>query len=311
MPQPSSLASAADLFADIPLLLEDPPASPARAAAGPTADSLAGPVAEETIARVTRTLNRLEELAELLTLEDDYAPAVLDYPLPRKFRLSIVIPVYNEQETVARLLARVAALPMPKEIIVVDDCSTDDTRKVLRALDRAQGVYLIFKPHNEGKGAALRTGFRRASGDVVVVQDADLEYDPRDIVRLVRPIVEGTADVVYGSRFLGETAQDPSVVHRLGNGLLTWASNVTTGLSITDMETCYKAFRRDVLRGFEIQQDRFGFEPEVTAKLARRKCRFAEVPISYAARSYAEGKKIGVKDLVSALWCIARYGICD
>jgi glycosyltransferase involved in cell wall biosynthesis len=269
------------------------------------------PAAEDTIARVTRTLNQLEELAELLTVEDDYAPAVLDYEVPRSFRVSIVIPVFNEQATIARLLARVAALPLAKEIIVIDDCSTDDTRRVLCALDRARGVHVIFKPHNEGKGAALRTGFRRASGDVVVVQDADLEYDPRDIVPLVRPIVEGRADVVYGSRFLGERPQDPSAIHRLGNGLLTWASNVTTGLALTDMETCYKAFRRDVLRGFEVQQNRFGFEPEVTAKLARRNCRFTEVPITYAARSYAEGKKIGVKDLFNALWCIARYGICD
>jgi glycosyltransferase involved in cell wall biosynthesis len=304
MPHSSLTHAAANSFADIPLLLDDP------SGARTTSDEQTS-AGEDTIARVTQTLSRLEELAELLTLEDDYPPATLDYALPRNFRLSIVIPVYNEQATIAQLLARVAALPLTKEIIVVDDCSTDETRRVLAALDRARGVHVIFKPHNEGKGAALRTGLRRASGDVVVVQDADLEYDPRDIVPLIRPIVEGTADVVYGSRFLGEKPQDPSLIHRLGNGALTWASNATTGLSLTDMETCYKAFRRDAIRSFEIRQDRFGFEPEVTAKLARRKCRFAEVPIRYAARSYAEGKKIGLADLFSAFWCIARYGLCD
>jgi glycosyltransferase involved in cell wall biosynthesis len=318
MSHPAPKDAFSDHFADIPQLLDEPLASPVDGKESPacTATTLPPHIftdasSEDTIARVTQTLSRLEELAELLTLEDDYVPATLDYPLPRNFRLSIVIPVYNEEQTIARLLARVAALPLAKEVIVVDDCSTDDTRRVLQALDRARGVHVIFKPHNEGKGAALRTGFRRASGDVVVVQDADLEYDPRDIVPLIRPIVEGRADVAYGSRFLGEKPQDPSVIHRVGNGLLTWVSNMTTGLALTDMETCYKAFRRDALRGIEIHQNRFGFEPEVTAKLARRKCRFTEVPITYAARSYAEGKKIGVKDLFSALWCIARYGACD
>jgi glycosyltransferase involved in cell wall biosynthesis len=289
-----------DPFLAIPALL-DPPAKVDVAASGDRA----------AVSRVTLALDRLEELADLLTLENDYEPAVCDYEVPRNFRLSIVVPVFNEERTIARVLARIAAVPLPKEIIVVDDCSTDGTRRVLTGLDRTRGLHVISKPHNEGKGAALRTGFRRASGDVVVVQDADLEYDPRDIVPLVRPIVMGAADVVYGSRFLGEKPQDPSWVHRLGNGLLTKASNLTTGLAITDMETCYKAFRRDVLRSLEIQQNRFGFEPEVTAKIARRKCRVVEVPITYAARSYAEGKKIGVKDLISALWCIARYAIRD
>jgi hypothetical protein len=298
-------------FAEIPLLLADPPDAPAAGDELPFGATFDGTNGDDTIARVERTLSRLEELAELLTLEDDYEPAALEYALPRAFRLSIVIPVYNEERTIGRLLARVAAVPIPKEVIVVDDASTDGTAHVLRALDRARGVHVIFKPHNEGKGAALRTGLRRVSGDVVVVQDADLEYDPRDIVRLIRPIVEGRADVVYGSRFLGDEPQDPSFIHRTGNALLIWASNVTTGLALTDMETCYKAFRRDVIRSFEIQQNRFGFEPEVTAKLARRKCRFAEVPIAYAARSYADGKKIGPADLASALWCIARYGVCD
>src|SRR5262245_25559366 len=224
-------ATASDHFADIPVLLGESPDPPTDStvahAVGATSwphNLLTDAPSEDTIARVTHTLSRLEELAELLTLEDDYVPAILDYALPRNFRLSIVIPVYNEEQTIARLLARVAALPLTKEIIVVDDCSTDDTRRILQALDRARGVHVIFKPHNEGKGAALRTGFRRASGDVVVVQDADLEYDPRDIVPLIRPLVFGTADVAYGSRFLGENPQDPSRIHRLGNGLLTWAS---------------------------------------------------------------------------------------
>ena len=307
--RPTSPQTPAASLADLPLLL-GASGSDKRPDVIPPPDFRAMHT-DDTLKSVKRTLDRLEELAELLKLEDDYEPAALDYELPRNFRLSIVIPVYNEQETIARVLARVAALPMAKEIIVIDDCSTDDTRHVLRSLDRVRNLDVIFKPHNEGKGAALRTGFRRASGDVIVVQDADLEYDPRDIVPLVRPIAEGRADVVYGSRFLGANPQDRSVVHRLGNRLLTWASNVTTGLAITDMETCYKAFRRDVLRRVEIQQDRFGFEPEVTAKLARRKCRFVEVPITYAARSYAQGKKIGMRDLFNAFWCIARYGLCD
>ena len=271
---------------------------------------------QQTIARVDRMLDRLEELTDLLAAEDGYEPAERDYALPRGFRVSIVIPVYNEERTIQKVLARVAALPLPKEIIIVDDASTDGTRGILEQLDTAANVHVIFKPANEGKGAALRTGFRRASGDVVVIQDADLEYDPRDIVPLIKPIVLGQADVVFGSRFLGgkspgEKPQEFSPLHRLGNRLLTWASNRTTGLAITDMETCYKAFRRKVLTSFQIQQNRFGFEPEVTAKIARRKCRVAEVPIRYAARGYAEGKKIGIRDLFNALYCIVRYGLGD
>ena len=272
---------------------------------------LADRVDVEVISRTDAALERLQELSAMLAREDGYEPATCDYAVPRNFRLTIVIPVYNEERTIRTLLGRVAAVPLPKEIIVVDDASTDGTRQELAALDHLPGLHIISKPQNEGKGAALRTAFRRASGDVVVVQDADLEYDPRDIVALVRPLIQGEADVAYGSRFLGTPPADSSRLHRLGNRLLTWASNATTGLDITDMETCYKAFRRDVLRGFEIQQNRFGFEPEVTAKIARRKCRVVEVPISYAARSYAEGKKIGVLDLASALWCIVRYGLRD
>lgn len=265
----------------------------------------------DTAARAMRTLHHLTELVSLLAEDDGYQPAVLDFPLPPRFKLSVVIPVYNEERTICRVIARVAALPVPKEIIVIDDCSTDGTRNVLAHLETSGELHVINKPRNEGKGAALRTGFRRASGDIVVVQDADLEYDPRDILPLLKPILSNEADVVFGSRFLGEHPQDPSLVHRLGNGLLTWASNKLTGLQLTDMETCYKAFRRDVLQKFEIQQNRFGFEPEVTARLARYKCRIREVPISYQARGYAEGKKIGVRDLFNAVYCIVRYGLFD
>jgi glycosyltransferase involved in cell wall biosynthesis len=271
----------------------------------------AAPADEGAQTRVTYTLDQLQHLADLLAVEDGYEPAARDFVLPRNFKLSVVIPVYNERATIQRVLTRVAALPIPKEIIVVDDASTDGTRELLAQYECAHDVHVIFKPQNEGKGAALRTGFRRVSGNVVVVQDADLEYDPRDILPVVRPIVEGKADVVYGSRFLSETAQDRSLVHRWGNRLLTWASNRTTGLSLTDMETCYKAFRGDVLRSLEIRQDRFGFEPEITAKIARRKCRIVEVPVTYAARGYAQGKKIGLKDLFNAFWCIVRYAWRD
>ncbi|MEX2173699.1 MAG: glycosyltransferase family 2 protein [Pirellulaceae bacterium] len=260
------------------------------------------------IDRAIETLDRLESLTELLTVEEGYEPATLDYALPPKFKLSVVIPVYNEERTIRRVIARVNSLPIPKEIVVVNDASTDGTANVLDELDGRAGVYVIHKPQNEGKGAALRTGFRHAGGDVIVVQDADLEYDPRDIVSVIRPIVEGRSDVVFGSRFLGEQPQDKSLVHRTGNWLLTASSNWLTGLELTDMETCYKAFRRETLAQIEIQQNRFGFEPEVTAKLARLQARISEVPIRYQARGYADGKKIGIQDLFNALWCIVRYG---
>jgi glycosyltransferase involved in cell wall biosynthesis len=268
----------------------------------------------DSIARAQVSLARLTELvelAELLHTAEPYDVTPLDFDLPADFKLSIVIPVYNEERTIREILARVAALPVPKEIVSVDDCSRDGTPEVLRELAQASEVKVVFKQQNEGKGAALRTGFEQATGSIVVVQDADLEYDPRDILKLLPPLLRGEADVVYGSRFLHQRPQDKSAVHRLGNWLLTTASNVFTGLRITDMETCYKAFRRDVIQGLPIRQNRFGFEPEVTAKLARRKCRVVEVPITYNARSFAEGKKIGIKDLFNALWCILRYGRAD
>lgn len=271
----------------------------------------AAPADRDVLKCISYTLDTLQHLADLLAVEDGYEPAERNFVIPRNFKISVVIPVYNEEQTIQRVLARVAALPIPKEIIIVDDASTDGTRQMLSQYECAHDVHVIFKPQNEGKGAALRTGFRRVTGDVVVVQDADLEYDPRDILPVIKPIVCGQADVVYGSRFLDSQPQGHSLVHRLGNRVLTAASNLTTGLRLTDMETCYKAFRRDVIRSFEIQQNRFGFEPEVTAKISRRKYRVAEVPIRYAARGYAEGKKIGLKDLFNTLYCILRYGVRD
>lgn len=262
-------------------------------------------------ARVMDTLDRIDELGRQLATDDPYDVPPLEYELPTDFLLSVVIPVYNEERTIREITARVAALPVPLEIIIVDDCSTDGTREVLAELAPLTNVRVVLKAKNEGKGAALRTGFSYATGTVVVVQDADLEYDPRDILGLLGPLVSGQADAVFGSRFLGSVPRDPSFVHRLGNGLLTWASNALTGLALTDMETCYKAFRREALSGLVLKQDRFGFEPEITAKLARRKCRIREVPIGYQARGYAEGKKIGIKDGFNAFWCIARYALAD
>ncbi|WP_425613886.1 glycosyltransferase family 2 protein [Anatilimnocola sp. NA78] len=252
-----------------------------------------------------------QRLSDMLPKPTNYEVPALNYALPASFKLSVIIPAYNEERTIREILGRVASLPVPLEIIVVDDCSQDQTCEILREYHAAGDLHVIFKSQNEGKGAALRTGFARATGDIVVVQDADLEYDPRDILPLLKPILAGDADVVYGSRFLHEKPHDKSLIHRFGNWALTFASNFTTGLKLTDMETCYKAFKRHVLTTFEIQQNRFGFEPEVTAKLGRRKFRVVEVPISYNARSYAEGKKIGVKDLFNALWCIVRYGVRD
>jgi glycosyltransferase involved in cell wall biosynthesis len=273
------------------------------------------PLHHDSVARATAQLARVEELLELAAIvadEESYTMPPLSCELPADFRLSIVIPVYNEERTIAKVLKRVALLPVPrKEIVVVDDCSSDRTAEVLQTFARDPEVVVIRKPRNEGKGAALRTGFHHVSGDVVVVQDADLEYDPRDILQLLPPLVRGETAVVYGSRFLHDEPQDKSWLHRFGNWSLTAASNLFTGLNLTDMETCYKAFRREVIQSLPLTQDRFGFEPEVTARLARRGIRIREVPIGYQARSYAEGKKIGVKDLFNALWCITRYGLCD
>jgi glycosyltransferase involved in cell wall biosynthesis len=225
--------------------------------------------------------------------------------------ISVVIPCYNEVTTIEAILDAVSASEIrDKEILVVDDASTDGTRDKLRSLDGKAGVKVLFHERNMGKGAALRTGFRAATGDVVIVQDADLEYDPKEYPKLLGPIRAGKADVVYGSRFAGgESHRVLYFWHYAANKLLTLFSNMFTNLNLTDMETCYKAFRREVIQKIDLREERFGFEPEVTAKVARMGCRIYEVGISYSGRTYAEGKKIGWRDGVRALWCVVRYNL--
>jgi glycosyltransferase involved in cell wall biosynthesis len=232
------------------------------------------------------------------------------YPLPTDFRLSVVIPVFNEERWIREVIRRVDAVPIPKEIIIVEDCSTDNTRAVLQELAAEYDLRVFYQPRNQGKGAALREGFRHATGDVVIVQDADLEYDPAEYPRLIQPIVENRADVVYGSRFIGETHRVLYFWHSIGNKLLTLMSNLFTDLNLTDMETCYKVFRREVLQGITLKSNRFGFEPEITAKIARKRkpaWRIYETPISYSGRTYEEGKKISLTDAISAFFCILRF----
>jgi len=221
-------------------------------------------------------------------------------------KLSIVMPVYNEAATIREILARVRALPHAKEILIVDDGSLDGTRDILRTLAGGE-VRVFLHQQNRGKGAAVRTGIARARGDVIVIQDADLEYHPRDIPALLDPIVSGEADVVYGSRFLGGPHRVLNFWHYVGNRVLTLLSNMCTNLNLTDMETGYKVFRAEVLRQIEIESDRFGFEPEITAKLARLRCRIFEQPISYSGRDYDQGKKITWRDGVAALAHIVRF----
>jgi glycosyltransferase involved in cell wall biosynthesis len=225
--------------------------------------------------------------------------------------LSIVIPCYNERDTIEELIDAVLAAPVERpEIIVVDDCSRDGTREVLQQKVESRVAKVIYHERNRGKGAALRTGFSAATGDIVLVQDADLEYDPRDYARLLAPIFEGRADVVFGSRFAGgESHRVLYFWHSVVNRLLTLLSNMLTDLNLTDMEVCYKAFRREILQQITIEEDRFGFEPEITAKVAKLRCRIFEVGISYAGRTYAEGKKIGWRDGARAVWCILKYNL--
>ena len=225
-------------------------------------------------------------------------------------RLSVVIPVYNEEATILEIIERVRAVPITKEIIVVDDGSTDGTRACLEEIARQEGVLLIEHERNRGKGAALHTGIARASGDIIVIQDADLEYDPAEYPKLILPILDGRADVVYGSRFSGgESHRVMYFWHYLGNRFLTLLSNSLTDLNLTDMETCYKAFRREVLQALRLEEEGFGFEPEVTARVAQQGCRIYEVGISYSGRTYEEGKKIGWKDGLRAIWCVLKHSI--
>lgn len=239
------------------------------------------------------------------------------FPIPENWKLSVVIPVYNEERWIEGLIERVQAVPMPKEIVCVNDKSTDNTPALLDQLAEKHGNLKVFhQPVNQGKGAALREGFKHASGDVVIVQDADWEYDPAEYPKLVQPILDGSADVVFGSRFIGERHRVLYFFHSLANKGLTLLSNIFTDLNLTDMETCYKVFRREVIQSINLKSNRFGFEPEVTAKVARKengqfKWRVYEVPISYSGRTYAEGKKIGLKDAFNALYCIIRFRFSD
>lgn len=242
-------------------------------------------------------------------------------------KLSVIIPVYNEIQTIADILLRVQRVDLEKEIIIVDDGSTDGTREFLAGLQtqkegltitgtgdvlRTDNIQVLFQSQNSGKGAAISRGFKHLSGDVVIIQDADLEYDPREYVKMIKPIEEGFADVVYGSRFMGGAPHRILFFwHSIGNKFLTFCSNLMTNLNLTDIETCYKMIKADLLTGIEIKEKRFGIEPEITAKLARTDARIYEVGISYYGRTYREGKKIGWKDGMRALWCIIKYNILD
>lgn len=255
-----------------------------------------------------REVGRFEEAERLL---GSHVCAQLGiYPLPDGFRLSVVIPVYNEMGTLAEVVQRIRECGLPTEIIVVDDGSTDGGRELLESWRDQPDLKLALHQTNQGKGAALRTGFRLVTGDIVIVQDADLEYDPAEYRRLIQPIIEGRADVVFGSRFTGDSQRVLYFWHYVGNKLLTFLSNAMTNLNLSDMETCYKAFRREIIQRVAptLRENRFGIEPELTAKVASLPgIRIYERPIRYSGRTYAQGKKITWRDGLHALWCIFRY----
>ncbi len=272
--------------------------SPSQPPLAPTVDQTFLKRLETTIAATEQAVSVGMEIGNEPTEHDENSTA---------FAVSIVIPVYNERDTIAEIVRRVQAVGIHQEIVIVDDYSLDGTREVLLELAEQPDIRVLMHGYNRGKGAALRTAFAEVEGDVVMIQDADLEYDPQDYPKLLAPIERGETDVVYGSRFLENANQDPSRLHRFGNRLLTALSNRLTGQRLTDMETCYKVFRREVVQAIDFQQNRFGFEPEITAKLSRMGKQIVEVPISYDYRGYDEGKKIGLRDGLSAIWCILRY----
>ncbi len=284
--------------------LAEKPLSGAAATSPMAADASLDPVAAASD-EARQRVHRLEKL-----LGRNLCRQLGIYRLPEGFRLSVVVPVFNEVDTVAEVVRRVRQSGIPCEIILVDDGSTDGTREVLARLAEDDDVRVIYHTTNRGKGAALRSGFAVATGDAVIVQDADLEYDPSEYARLLQPIVEGQADVVFGSRFSGDSQRVLYFWHYVGNRLLTLLSNALTNLNLTDMETCYKVFRREVIQQIAptLRENRFGIEPEITAKVASLPgIRIYERPIRYFGRTYAQGKKITWKDGVRALWCIVRY----
>jgi glycosyltransferase involved in cell wall biosynthesis len=240
-------------------------------------------------------------------------PSKLTAPA-KELRISIVVPVYNEYVTLYEIIRRIREVPLPKEIVLVDDASTDGTRELLRAITPAEDLHIFYHKRNRGKGAAVRTAFAHVTGDIVIIQDADLEYDPQQYGRLIQPIVDDMADVVYGSRFLNDGPHRVlCFLHCVGNRMISMLSNMFTGLNLTDVETCYKVFRREVIEAItpKLKENRFGIDPEITAKIARRKYRIYEVGISYCGRSYKDGKKIGLRDACRAFWTILRYRLGD